>query len=245
MPENIIIAIGLAVLSFISGMLGLGVAFAAIPFLGLFLPDLVHQVQPLSLLLNGVTALLSTFGFARSGFVDWKKAIPLAAITTASAPVGAFIVQFIEQKVVWIIYFAAVFYLAYQLFRPVKASVKQENFKLAAILAIPISIMSGFLGVGPGFLLLPTLILAGFEPKKAAGINAFAVCPPSFSALIPHLSTASWNLPLTGLLVVVGALFSFAGARITSLFLPSKRLKQLFALLILLVTAYKIFTLLQ
>jgi len=241
MPENIIIAIGLAVLSFISGMLGLGVAFAAIPFLGL----LVHQVQPLSLLLNGVTALLSTFGFARSGFVDWKKAIPLAAITTASAPVGAFIVQFIEQKVVWIIYFAAVFYLAYQLFRPVKASVKQENFKLAAILAIPISIMSGFLGVGPGFLLLPTLILAGFEPKKAAGINAFAVCPPSFSALIPHLSTASWNLPLTGLLVVVGALFSFAGARITSLFLPSKRLKQLFALLILLVTAYKIFTLLQ
>jgi uncharacterized membrane protein YfcA len=245
MPENIIIAIGLAVLSFISGMLGLGVAFAAIPFLGLFLPDLVHQVQPLSLLLNGVTALLSTFGFARSGFVDWKKAIPLAAITTASAPVGAFIVQFIEQKVVWIIYFAAVFYLAYQLFRPVKASVKQENFKLAAILAIPISIMSGFLGVGPGFLLLPTLILAGFEPKKAAGINAFAVCPPSFSALIPHLSTASWNLPLTGLLVVVGALFSFAGARVTSLFVPGKRLKQLFAILILVVTAYKIYTLLK
>ncbi len=245
MPDNIIIAIGLAILSFISGMLGLGVAFAAIPFLGLFLPDLVHQVQPLSLLLNGVTALLSTFGFARSGFVDWKKAIPLAAITTASAPVGAFIVQFIEQKVVWIIYFAAVVYLAYQLFRPIKASVKQENFKLAAILAIPISIMSGFLGVGPGFLLLPTLILVGFEPKKAAGINAFAVCPPSFSALIPHLSTASWNLPLTGLLVVVGALFSFAGARITSLFLPSKRLKQLFAVLILVVTAYKIYTLLN
>jgi hypothetical protein len=245
MSANIIITIGLAVLSFVSGMLGLGVAFAAIPFLGLFLPDLVHQVQPLSLLLNGVTALLSTFGFARSGFVDWKKAIPLAAITTASAPLGAFIVQFIEQKVVWIIYFAAVFYLAYQLFQPVKASDKQENFKLAAVSAIPISIMSGFLGVGPGFLLLPTLILLGFEPKKAAGINAFAVCPPSFSALLPHLGTASWNLPLTVLLVVVGALFSFAGARITSLFVAGKRLKQLFAVLILIVTAYKIFTLLK
>jgi hypothetical protein len=226
-------------------MLGLGVAFAAIPFLGLFMQDLVHQVQPLSLLLNGVTALLATFGFARSGFVDWKKAIPLAAITTASAPMGAYIVQFIEQKIVWIIYFAAVFYLAYQLFKPVRAAQKQENFKLAAILAIPISIVSGFLGVGPGFLLLPTLILTGFEPKKAAGINAFAVCPPSFSSLVPHLSTASWNLPLTLALVVVGAVFSFAGARITSLFVPGKRLKQLFAVLILIVTAYKIFTLLK
>ncbi len=43
------LVIGLFVLSVISGMLGLGVAFAAVPFLGVFLPDVVHQVQPLSL----------------------------------------------------------------------------------------------------------------------------------------------------------------------------------------------------
>jgi len=237
--ENIVIIVGLAILSFISGMLGLGVAFAAIPFLGLFMQDLVHQIQPLSLLLNGVTALLSTFGFARSGFVDWKKAIILSLITTASAPVGAYIVQFVEQKIVWIIYFTAVFYLAYRLFKPVKTSQEIENFKLAALLAIPISILSGFLGVGPGFLLMPTLIIVGFEPKKAAGINAFAVCPPSFSALIPHLSTAEWNLSLTLALVCVGAIFSFLGARTTSLFVPSIRIKQIFAVLILAVTAYK------
>jgi|GEM_PF-1979490 len=76
-----IITAGLFILAFVSGMLGLGVAFAAIPFLGLFLLDLVHQVQPLSLLLNGITALFSVFGFAKSGYVDWKKAITLALIT--------------------------------------------------------------------------------------------------------------------------------------------------------------------
>jgi len=58
---------GFFVLAIVSGMLGLGVDFAAVPFLGSFLPDLVHQVQPLALLLNGVTALFATFGFARSG----------------------------------------------------------------------------------------------------------------------------------------------------------------------------------
>ena len=52
----VVIAGGLFALSVASGMLGLGVAFAAVPFLGFFLPDLVHQVQPLSLFLNGVTA---------------------------------------------------------------------------------------------------------------------------------------------------------------------------------------------
>lgn len=243
MQESIIIIFGLSILSFISGMLGLGVAFAAIPFLGFFMQDLVHQVQPLSLLLNGVTALLSSFGFARSGFIDWKKAILLSVITTVSAPIGAYIVQFINQKYVWIIYFISVFYLAYRLFKPVKSSHNVEKFKLAALLAIPISILAGFLGVGPGFLLMPTLIIAGFEPKRAAGINSFAVCPPSFSALIPHLSTAQWNFSLTIALVVVGALFSFFGARTTSRFVPGSQVKQIFAILILVVTGYKIYTL--
>jgi uncharacterized protein len=40
------VIVGLFVLAVLSGMLGLGVAFAAVPFLSLFLPDLVHQVQP-------------------------------------------------------------------------------------------------------------------------------------------------------------------------------------------------------
>lgn len=242
---EVVIVIGIAILSFVSGMLGLGVAFAAIPFLGLFMHDLVHQIQPLSLLLNGVTALLSTFGFAKSGFVDWKKAIPLAVTTTTFAPLGAYIVQFIEQKYVWIIYFVAVFYLVYRLFRPVKKTVYTENFKLAVILAVPISVLSGFLGVGPGFLLMPTLIIVGFEPKKAAGINAFAVCPPSFSALLPHLTTAQWNISLTIWLVVTSAFFSFFGARTTSLFIPSPRVRQIFAILILIVTAYKIYVLVK
>ncbi|MEW5957124.1 MAG: sulfite exporter TauE/SafE family protein [Chloroflexota bacterium] len=92
MSENTIIIVGLFILAIVSGMLGLGVAFAAVPFLSLFLPDLVHQVQPLTLMLNGLTALFATFGFARSGYVDWSKAIPLVVVTTLAAPVGAYTV---------------------------------------------------------------------------------------------------------------------------------------------------------
>ncbi|MGB9667988.1 MAG: TSUP family transporter [Thermosulfidibacteraceae bacterium] len=104
--------------------------------------------------------------------------------------------------------FSCCVYLAYRLFKPVKGSQGMKNFKLAAILIVPISILSGSLGVGPGFLLMPTLVLLGFEPKKSTGINAFAVCSPSFSALIPHLTTAHWNFPLTIALVVAGAVIA-------------------------------------
>lgn len=46
MSATTLIVAGLLVLSVISGMLGLGVAFAAVPFLSLFMSDLVHEVQP-------------------------------------------------------------------------------------------------------------------------------------------------------------------------------------------------------
>ncbi len=245
MDGNLIIVLGLFVLSVVSGMLGLGVAFAAVPFLGLFLPDLVHQVQPLSLLLNGITALFSVFGFAKSGYVEWRRAITLAVVTTVFAPAGAYAAHVIDQKWIWFVYFCSVAYLAYRLFKPVPERTGRENFRLALILAVPISVLSGFLGVGPGFLLMPTLMLVGFESKKAAGINAFAVTPPSFSALIPHLSTAQWDAGLTVPLLLAGAVGSFLGARVTSLYVPGGKIKQAFGVLIVVVTLYKLYSLIK
>jgi len=240
MNETLVIVIGILVLSLVSGMLGLGVAFAAVPFLSLFLTDLVHEVQPLSLLLNGVTAAFAVVGFAKSGLVDWRKALTLAAVTTVFAPLGSLLAQSTPENLIWGAYLLAVGYLAYRLFRPVRERPGNEDFRLALILAAPISVLSGLLGVGPGFLLMPTLILVGFETKRAAAINAFAVCPPSFSALIPHLSTAQWDASLTVALVIAGAVGSFAGARITSRWVPSVRLKQGFGVLIVVATAYKL-----
>ncbi len=245
MSEYFVIIPGLFILAIVSGMLGLGVAFASVPFLGLFFSDLVHQVQPISLLLNGITAMFCVFGFAKSSFINWRKAIMLAIVTTFFAPVGSYLAQFVNQVYIWYVYFISVAYLAYRIFKPVKRKTGEGNFRLVIILAIPISVLSGFLGVGPGFLLMPTLIVAGFEPKMAAGINAFAVCPPSFSALIPHLSTAYWDTNLMIPLIVVGAIGSFIGARITSLYLPGKKIKRLFGILMVVVTLYKIYTLMR
>lgn len=239
---------GLFVLAIVSGMLGLGVAFAAVPFLGLFLPDLVHQVQPLTLLLNGVTALFATFGFARSGNVIWKDAILLAIVTTVVAPAGAMLAQTIPQFYIWIVYFAAVTFLAVRMLMPEPENKTKDketgtgNLKLALLLAIPISVLAGLLGIGPGFLLMPVLILLGFPAKKAAGINALAVTPPSFSALIPHMASATIDINLAIWLLVAGAAGAFLGARITSLYMPSSRLKQLFGVLIVVTTAYKLYT---
>jgi len=49
---------------------------------------------------------------------------------------------------------------------------------------------------------------------------------------------------LTLILLIVGAAGAFLKARITSLYVPGNRLKQMFGVLIVIMTLYKIYTLL-
>ena len=53
------------------------------------------------------------------------------------------------------------------------------------------------------------------------------------------------DMRLAAILVVVGATGAFIGARLTSRFVSGPRLKQVFAVLIVVVTAYKLATLVQ
>lgn len=94
-------------LSVLSGMLGIGVAFAAVPLLSLALPDLVNQVHPLSLALNGVTALCSMIGFAWVGLVDWRRGWLLAGVTTLASPIGALLARMAPEELLWIAYVIA------------------------------------------------------------------------------------------------------------------------------------------
>ena len=119
------------------------------------------------------------------------------------------------------------------------------NLNLAPLPAAPIAVVAGTLGVGPGFLLLPTLIVVGVEPGHAAAVNALAVTPPSFSALLSHIVSARADLTLAAVLVVIGAIGSFAGARMTGLYVPDKRLTEALGVLIVVMTAYKLLQMLS
>jgi uncharacterized membrane protein YfcA len=58
------------------------------------------------------------------------------------------------------------------------------------------------------------------------------------------MPTAVFDPTLTIALIVAGAGGAFLGARITSLYVASNRLRQMFGILIVIMTAYKVITLL-
>lgn len=237
-------------LSFLAGLLGLGVAFIATPVLGLFGYELKHVIMPWSLMLNGLTAIAGAVTFARAKMVDWRTAIPLLIITTLVAPAGVWLLQFVPTDVVWWIYVGVLFFLAYRMAFPPKmddsrAPVITDGTRLkGGLLSAAIGVFAGFLGVGPGFLLMPTLVLLGYTARLAAATNAVIVTLPSFSAFLTHLADAQFDwlmLALTSVSAVFGA---WLGARFMAKRVKSLALSRVFAAALVLLAVQRVFILL-
>lgn len=247
---HLVLAAVLFILSFISGMLGLGVAFIATPVLGLFGFELKHVIMPWSLWLNGLTAISGAIAYARARMVDWRTAIPLLLVTTLTAPAGVWLLQFVSTQAVWWIYAGVLLFLAYRMAFPPqmddsKALVITDRTRVkAGIASAAIGVFAGFLGVGPGFLMVPTLVLLGYTARIAAATNAVIVTLPSFSAFISHLATAEfdWGLLLvTSVAAVIGAQ---AGAIFMSRRVRSLMLSRVFATALALLAVQRIWMLL-
>ena len=237
-------------LSFLAGMLGLGVAFIATPVLGLFGYELKHVIMPWSLMLNGLTAIAGAVTFARAKMVDWRTAVPLLIITTIVAPAGVWLLQFVPTVVVWWIYVGVLFFLAYRMAFPPKMDDSQapaitDGTRVkGGLLSAAIGVFAGFLGVGPGFLLMPTLVLLGYTARLAAATNAVIVTLPSFSAFATHLADAQFDwlmLALTSISAVIGA---WLGARFMAKRVKSLTLSRVFAAALALLAVQRIFILL-
>ncbi|MCS6923324.1 MAG: sulfite exporter TauE/SafE family protein [Fimbriimonadales bacterium] len=241
-----LIAIGIMVLAFFSGMLGFGVALAAVPYLSLFFPDLTHQVQPMSIALGGATALLAALGFARSGYVEWGYGWRLALTAALVAPLGVWLAQRVAPALLWVLYFVSAGYLLYRMVHPRFAEPRSSaSPMLAVLLTAPIAIYSTMLGVGVGFLLVPTLIALGMEPKRAAGTNALVVTAQSATAFIAHAPHAQFEPSVLLTALATGALGSYWGARFTSLRLGGKQVRWVFALMMFAMMSYKAWTLVR
>ncbi len=226
----IVISIILFVLSFVAGMMGLGVAFIATPVLGLFGFELKHVIMPWSLWLNGITAISTAVALARAKLVDWRTAVPLLIIATIVAPIGVWLLQFVSTNVIWWIYVGVLFFLAYRMAFPPQMddahppAIPDPTRVKAGGAAAGIGVFAGFLGVGPGFLMLPTLVVLGYTARIAAATTAVIVTLPSFSAFARHLELAQFDwtmLIVTSIVAVIGAQLGarFMAKRVKSLIL--------------------------
>lgn len=217
----------------------MGVAFLAIPILSFGSQDLVRSVQPLALLLNGISGLFAAFAFAGAGHVDWSKAWRLALSMSVAAPLGVLTARQIAPTVIWIMFYLAVAIVVWLLFR---RGSSQASFGIAHMVAvsIPVAYLCGVLGVGPGFLMVPVLIAAGLGIRSASGITSVAVVPFSFVAFGMHqLAGARFDTSSATSLSAFTAAGALAGGYLASRVVGDRPLRIIFAASIIGLCVYK------
>jgi uncharacterized membrane protein YfcA len=96
-----------------------------------------------------------------------------------------------------------------------------------------VGLLTGFLGVGGGFLIVPALVLfLGMNMPDAVGSSLVVITLNSVAGVLGHLNGRPLPWVLIGLFVLAGLIGLLIGTRLTNI-LPPKRLRQIFASFVL------------
>ena len=199
------------------GLLGGGGSILTVPAL-VYLAGLAPaEATTSSLVVVGVTSLSGALQHFFGGRVQLKAALLFAATGVPASALGTLAWKHIPQQ--WLLpLFACVMIAAglSMIFRK-QADVASDVSPLAVALAgFGVGLVTGVLGVGGGFLIVPALVLfAGVRLKDAVGTSLVVIalnCAGGFVARVSAAAPIDWKLTLAFCVVAIAG--SFLGARL-------------------------------
>jgi uncharacterized membrane protein YfcA len=227
------------------GLIGAGGAILAVPGLVAALGLSATAATTSSTIIVGSAALVGALRRRKTGTVNVKVGLTFSAIGVLGTFLGTLLLRFIPENILLVLFAFLMFGSAYSMCcREVKESdTTKPNWFAVVVAATGVGILTGLLGIGGGFLIVPALVLFLKVPTKvAAGTSLVAITANSVLAL--GLRFEFWNqIPLLEIAVFTAAaiLASVIMSPIATK-LPTKLLQRIFAAIITLVAIYLIAT---
>jgi uncharacterized membrane protein YfcA len=221
------------------GLLGGGGSILAVPLLVYVARIDVHAAIGMSLAIVGATSLGGALVHGRAGRVDLKAALIFGAAGMIAAPFGARASHAVEHRVLLLLFavlMIAVGGLMLRGRRGGRGGVPHPPRRLAIVGAgLGVGLLTGFLGVGGGFLIVPALtLLAGLPIHTAVGTSLLVIALNAAAGLAGHLRHGEIPLGLTAAFTAASLLGASIGGQIAERFEPI-RLRRAFAVFVILV----------
>jgi uncharacterized membrane protein YfcA len=233
--------IGLALVGLCLGALGAGGTSLALPALVYGMGLAPHQAVAASLVLVGVSSAIGGALHARKGAVRWRALLTVSPFGLAGAAIGASLSPLLSGGALLLCFGALVCVIGVRLWReapPPIAALPRHSWLGAASLGI--GLLTGLLGNGGGFLLVPALLRFGGLPIReamATSLLASALnCAVAFAGHVSWQRTAPPALPLMLAVTVAGM---WVGVEIAQRTRP-EALRRAFAALLLLLGAWMV-----
>ena len=203
------------------GLLGGGGSTLAVPLLvyagGIAPADAIVM----SLAIVAVTSLVAALLHARTGGVAWGTAGLFAAAGAAGAFAGAQLTYLLPPELLLVLFGILLVAIGgLMLFRTRPRLARRAAACPAAPRGVAIILgagaavgaLTGFLGVGGGFLIVPALVfLCRLDMKRAIGTSLVVIASNSAAGLVGHLGHGSIDAPATALFVAFATLGAVLG----------------------------------
>lgn len=233
------------------GLTGNGGSTLAVPLLVYGLHQRPHAAVCTSMIAVGAMAAVRAIQSTRAGVVDNRLGWRLAFGGLAGAPIGALIGRHLSERWLLMLFAALVLIVAVRLWIQ-KAHITPDvssqspgtkkhaqQFWLLAALGFGTGVLSGLLGVGGGFILIPGLILlAGLEIHRAMATAMFTVALVSVAAMAAHFFAGQRVSLETAALFAMGGLIGLWPGAWLAARIPGVWLARVLAVGLLLLGAF-------
>lgn len=116
---------------------------------------------------------------------------------------------------------------------PSETSVGRAHWSTVAAVGVLLGFLTGFLGVGGGFLIVPALVLALFFPMRIAiATSLFIIFLNTIVALLSRMSASQIEWEVAGLFVVGGMVGNVLGGML-AVRMDQAKLKKIFAFFVI------------
>lgn len=239
-----ILGFGLAVvIGLVLGLLGGGGAILAVPALHYVLGYPVKSAIPMSLVVIGLTSGFGVIHHTRAGSVRWRTAAAFGIPAIVGALIGAELGLRVDPAAQLTVFGLVLGAAAISMLRA--GFSRQEHHgvpvrmrrRFVALVGAGVGILTGFAGVGGGFLYVPALsLIAGLPMKDAIGTSLMLITLSCGAGLARYAGDVRLDWPAIALFTGL----AFVGVAIGSRLIPyfsARQLKRYFAFLLIAMSA--------
>lgn len=201
------------------GIFGSGGSILTVPVLIYLLGQDEKVAIAGSLAIVGSIALVGALPNFRARLIDWRNVVLFGVPGMGGTYLGAWIAQFVSGVVQLALFAVVMLIAAYMMLRPPNFA-GQPTVRAVWKISLDgllVGIVTGLVGVGGGFLIVPALVLlGGMTMHRAVATSLVIIALKSFSGFYKYLDVlAAQDLRLDwgviGLVTALGVAGSFAG----------------------------------
>lgn len=219
------------------GLLGGGGSILTVPALVYLLGQSPQAAVTASLVIVGSNSVLGAVLYTRRGGPDWRVALTFGGAGMLAAYITASWSDQLSSEVL-MLSFAGLMLLVGGMMIVRRTRDEDEEHIMRGLPTVitsglMVGALTGFLGVGGGFLIVPALVmLVGLPMHQAVGTSLIVIAMNSLAGLMGHWGGAALDLGMIGAFAGAGFIGIFAGSWLNKR-LPTEILKRAFAIFII------------